>query len=294
MSTLTLDSYKKISVDHYTDCHADTIITDRYGDVLFVSMLGFSSTIKIAQAKLKEKKRYTVKFDGRYYDTCTGDYETLTKKSDMSDYMHMIAYAKDRYQMQSNNAEQYTSFIFIRSASELSEELYKRIVKYSSVPILKEWIPYLMACMLNDTCLEVMNTQQYIPPNSNVEPIICYKLYLSQSCLLSYVQEGLSQKAINIDGSNDHSIALDGCNGIDSYLQLFGEGLAKKIQQSFKPKFTPGEDTYSNYLHNVDDYVYYNAGVNLYEAQRSAIQAIVNNMKINKNTFLVGEMGAGI
>ena len=28
MSTLTLDSYKKISVDHYTDCHADTIITD--------------------------------------------------------------------------------------------------------------------------------------------------------------------------------------------------------------------------------------------------------------------------
>ena len=62
---------------------------------------------------------------------------------------------------------------------------------------------------------------------------------------------------------------------------------------SFRPKFIPGEDTYDNYLYNIDDYVYYNAGVNLYEAQRSAIQAIVNNMDLNKNTFLVGEMGAG-
>lgn len=293
MARNVLDSYKSISVCGFNYCHSDCVVSDAYGDIIFASILGYSSTIKVIAKTMKENKQHSVFFDG-YYFTDGKNYNIMTKKTDMSDYMHMIAYAKDSYVIDRHNIETYTSYIFCSSTDELEEKIYDVLVKYSSIPILREWMPYILKELDKDDCsiLSEMNVYQY-KANANAPDLLCYRLSASRHNMLSIVQKGLENKEITIDGSNEHSLALDTCEGIDSYLQLFGEGLAKKIQESFRPKFIPGEDKYDNYLVNIDDYVYHNAGINLYEAQRSAIQAIVNNMNTQNNTFLVGEMGAG-
>ena len=49
----------------------------------------------------------------------------------------------------------------------------------------------------------------------------------------------------------------------------------------------------TQYVNNFDDYCYAN-GVELYSAQKSTVQASVNNLNINDSTLIVGEMGIGI
>lgn len=292
MSIERTDNYINVSMGGFNDCKADTVITNDYGHVVFISMMGYSSTINMIKPMFNMDRTCTIYVDNRYFTTSNYKYVIKTKKAANSDYMHMIAYVNDSYHTR-NNEEVFTSYIFTDSELKIEDELYKRLVKYSSIPILREWIPYVRQKLEENSRLKCLDTKCY-----NLEgrqPLICYVLNgVQRYTLENIIHEGLSTGEININGSNEHSIVLDTCTGLDNYLQLFGEGLAKKIQTSFRPKFIPGEDTYDNYLYNIDDYVYYNAGVNLYEAQRSAIQAIVNNMDLNKNTFLVGEMGAGI
>ena len=289
MSIERSDDYLNISIGGFSDGKADTVITNEYGQVIFISMMGYSSTINMIKPMLNNDRTYTICVDNKYSSTSNFKYTIKTKKATNSDYMHMIAYANDTYNTRNNN-ETYTSYIFTDNEANIDKELYKRLVKYSSIPILEAWIPYIRARLESQSRFRCLDTKVYNLQDR--QPLICYVLIGTRGVLENIVHEGLNTKEINIDGSNEHSIVLDSCTGLDNYLQLFGEGLAKKIQMSFRPKFIPGEDTYDNYLYNIDDYVYYNAGVNLYEAQRSAIQAIVNNMDLNKNTFLVGEMGA--
>ena len=290
MSVERFDNYCTISIGGLNRCNADTVIIGNNGEIVFMSILGYSSLINIIKRYLNEEKYYNAYVNNSYYTTSSNQYVIKTKKTDKSDYVHLIAYLKDVYRTYDNH-ESYASYIFTQQGADIDDEIYKCLVKYSSIPILREWIPYIKTKLTESRNLRECLTKQ---ANIGKRPtLICYKLSADRSRILSIVQTGLQNKEIKINGANDHSNILDTCNSIDDYLQLFGEGLAKKIQKSFRPKFIPGEDTYDNYLYNIDDYVYYNAGINLYEAQRSTIQAIVNNMDINTNTFLVGEMGSG-
>ena len=84
---------------------------------------------------------------------------------------------------------------------------------------------------------------------------------------------------------------MDSVNGLDSYLNIFGEILAERIQQSFTPKFDPNKDEYDTWVNYYDDSCYH-AGIELYNAQKACIQSSVNNLKVNKATFVIAEMSA--
>lgn len=287
MSVNTLDDYINVSIGGFNNCKSDTVIVNGNGAVVFISLLAYNSIIN-AIKPLFNMERIAIYTNSDYYYSY-GKYEIITKKTSDSDYIHMIAYSKDIYS-NCNNYENFLCHIFT-DEEHLDEELYKCLTKYSSVPVLREWMPFVKSELRASNKLKEANTIQY--SLGNRKSLVCHILNASRNLILNIVKRGLERGLIDIEGSNQHSTVLDTCTGLDNYLQLFGEGLAKKIQESFRPKFIPGEDSYGNYLCNIDDYVYYNAGINLYEAQRSTIQAIVNNMYTNKNTFLVGEMGAG-
>ena len=170
--------------------------------------------------------------------------------------------------------------------SRIKELLLDKLNKYSSVPILPEWIHYIYdksydsMRMLQTTLME------------GTEEIEVYKLVGNQTTIKNIISQGLKDGDININGSNDSSVMLDEKTGLNDYLSLFGSMLANKIQQKFRPKFIPGTDPYSNYLMNLDDYIHYK-GVELYAAQMAVIQASAKNFDINKHGFIVGEMGSG-
>ena len=107
------------------------------------------------------------------------------------------------------------------------------------------------------------------------------------------IQNGLRNGIINIEGSNKPSEILPNISGLNDYLSSFGEILAEKIQTSFKPKFVPGEDKYDAFTNYVDDYIFDEANIEIFEAQKSVVQAVVNDLRDNDATFMIAEMGAG-
>ena len=120
-----------------------------------------------------------------------------------------------------------------------------------------------------------------------------YKVVFDRQLLVDIISNGLRTGEINIAGNNNPSVLLPSIHGLNDYLDMFGEFLAKKIQTSFKPKFTPGTDKYDQYVNDIDDFIHDKNKIELFEAQKSMIQAITNNWRINKSTILSGEMGAG-
>lgn len=293
MAVEILDSYLKMSARGH-NVSVDTLITNRYNDIIFMSALGYNAAIQDYKVFFTAKNAgyCTLYYNNGYCYIGLQEYVVKTKKIQGSDFVHMIAYRKDVCgddQLRGN----FRAYIYTDQGTDVDDELFNLLKRYCSVPILREWVPYIREKLIESSNgFQEMETKQY-KPNPNVKTVKAYELWTSRAEMLDIVQTGLRNGDLNIGGSNKKSIVLERCRGIDEYLQLFGEGLAKKIQEGFRAKFTPGEDTYDNYLYNIDDYVYFNAGINLYEAQRSVIQAISNNMHTNKNTFLVGEMGAG-
>lgn len=285
------EKYINVSVGQCNEINADIIAIDgSTSDIVFISALGFDSYIKASQRILSDKQGNSAYLNRRYYGT-RKDYRIITKKTSMSDYTHMIAYAEDVYSINRNN-ESFTTYIYTQREEDVEEEVYKRLNKYSSVPMLREWTPYVIEKLTEAGQLREMQIIRYIPQDI-AHDFIGYTLSASRAIMLNIIQEGLRNKRISIDNTSQPSAALSGCTGIDSYLNVFGEGLARKIQDSFRPKFIPGEDNYDTYSKNIDDYIHYKTGKELYEAQRSTIQAIVNNMKVNSNTIVCGEMGSG-
>lgn len=288
-----LDKYKGISFDNGSELNTDLVVIDsNTNEVIFASVLGYDSHVKQTQKVIKtNKQRSSVYFNSRYY-TSRKDYKILSKKVKQSNYTHAIISAIDSYEINGSD-EAFTNYIFLTNEDELQNEVYKRLVKYSSVPMLEEWMPYIISKLQNDLMLSELEVFRYLPESGTITNFVAYKLTCNRSGMINIISEGLSFGVLTINGTHYPSELLNECRGIDSYLRLFGEGLAKKIQESFRPKFVPGEDRYDNYSINIDDYVHHHAGIELYEAQRSAIQAITNNMKTTNNTILVGEMGAG-
>lgn len=291
MSTEIVQEYVSVSINNMNYVKSDTIAIDSSGELQFISLLGYSTIVRAIASFLRDDKSYNLRYNRNYGYISREKYEIKIKKDTDSGYEHLIAYKKD-YCNTNYSSEWYTCNMYMNSSNRLEGELFNKLNRYSSIPLLREWMPYIKTKLIENFSLKDLTIKQY-KADQSMPSLIGYHLSTNRAEILNIVQEGLKTGALNINGSNKKSTVLEDCRGLDNYLQLFGEGLAKKIQKSFRPKFIPGEDEYDNYLYNIDDYVYYHANVNLYEAQRSVIQSIVNNMCINKNTFLVGEMGSG-
>ena len=131
MAVERMNEYINISIGGFGGCKADTIIINNYGHAIFISMIGYSSTINMIKPMLNNKT-HTMYANNRYYTISSSKYIIKTKKMPNSDYVHMIAYASDSY-ITKDNHENYTSYIFTSSESNIEDELYKRLVDRKSV-----------------------------------------------------------------------------------------------------------------------------------------------------------------
>lgn len=265
---------------------------DRYTqDLLFVSVVGYKSMIdEIVRLFNNPNEAFTVRCKGSTtYKRKGARYTIESSKNSNSDIVNAVICLKDYYKVQ-NHGEEWTMYFYLDKEedtdSRIKELLLDKLVKYSSVPVLPEWIDYLYTVMEDDF------VQCYHLCLEGTREVYCCRLHGNQDYVKRLITEGLSNGSININGSNEPSVMLDESSGLNDYLSLFGSMLANKIQQKFKPKFVPGEDSYSNYLLTIDDYIHCK-GVELYTAQMAVIQANANNFNVNKHGFIVGEMGSG-
>ena len=265
---------------------------DRYNqDLLFVSVVGYKSIIdEIVRLFNNPNEAFNIRCKGSTAYKRKGTRYTIeSSKNSNSDIINAVICLKDYYKVQ-NSGEEWTMYFYLKEGEDtdarIKELLLDKLIKYSSVPVLPEWIDYLYTVMEDDfvECYHVLL--------EGTQNVLCCRLHGDQNYVKRLITEGLTTGAININGSNEPSVMLDESSGLNDYLSLFGSMLANKIQQKFKPKFVPGEDPYSNHLMTLDDYIHCK-GVELYAAQMAVIQANANNFNVNKNGFIVGEMGSG-
>ena len=262
-------------------------------DLLFMSVVGYKTIIdRINDVMIKSREAVGIRARGCYCSKSRAvQYTMETRKNENSDLVHANIYIKDYHKMGTNNSEEFTIYMYTYENDPFKQDkyielLYDKLYKYSSVPMIPEWIDYIYSTMINDRLIREMNSIRL----ENVDGIEVYKYVGNQESLKIIIQDGLKTGAINIAGNNEPSVLLEDIGGLNDYLSIFGSMLAEKIQNKFAPKFTPGTDTYSQYLYNIDDYMHHK-GIELYEAQMAVIESTARNWNINKHSIIVGEMG---
>ena len=266
---------------------AEDIVVDNSNCLIYLSILANNSDVKEVEAKFKKRNDGRIK--GEYSFSISGKYEIFKEKSNTSDHTHMIIKKKDViiFNEQDNN-DRYIFYILYRNTNEAIDRLYDKIYEYTSVPIIPEWKNYIYNTLNNSNCIiHFTTTSSY-----DVSDINIIQVTFDKNSIIELVTNGLKFKYININGLSNASNDIKEIDRIDTYLSKYGDTLCEKIKNTFKPKFNPFEDEYEKYVNYYDDSCYH-GDINLYEAQRSVIQAAANNLKTSNFTLISGECGSG-
>ena len=278
--------------DMSSSLYIKAALIDRMDNTLiYLSAGSYNNVIKTAAKELNKKGRVNIYTEG-FFRTAKNKYNISIKKNDAIDCSHLVALAKDKITYDTNGNESALCYFLIEEDKDLPDITFKKLSEFSSIPILEEWKEYVTDKLENYGYLmklsEINNEYDYKDTYKG------YRLRLDKKSLLEIIQDGLINKEININGSNEESPILKSIKGIDSYLSLFGEQLAKKIQESFKPLCNPltDKDQFADYI---DDYIYgeTNGNKELFLGQKTIMQAVKKSLDVNKSTFIIAEMGSG-
>jgi SNF2 family DNA or RNA helicase len=270
--------------------NCDTAIIDvNLNRLVFFSVIGYSASIKGNLSKIKEESRpYAYMREMGTINMVRGGYEIEQKKQQDGDYIHAIGFLKDKITEYSNGRQDLSTYVYYKDEEDKNQKIYDKLYKNFTVPMISEWKNYIIDKLTTNRKIYDLRV---VSTNENINFNAC-GVYVDNNYLERIIVEGLKNKEISIKGSNEPSLLIDSINGLNDYLNVFGETLASKIQSSFRPKFIPGEDSYSESTNDYDDSIF-STGIEMYEAQKSLVQATVNNLKKEDTTFVISEMGTG-
>lgn len=288
--------FKRLTVGKSSYIYYDTIVVDSYrGTLVFASLIDTSKELKAIQFELNKSNSIYVEDHRSYITTNGGKYDFETRKQSNSEYAHLVANRRDSIETLNNDNELLTSYIYVRNTvdgpeleSELHSKVFDKLYANTSIPIMENWMPQLVSIFIRRNCLRELTILSMHDP----KPFRAYKLEISKAQLLEIVQTALRDGTIRIGENRTASELMECIEGLDSYLNIFGDTLAHKIQESFEPKFDPQKDEYTEWVNYYDDSCYHN-GIEIYNAQKATIQAAVNNLEKNNVTFVISEMGTG-
>lgn len=285
-----MSKFYNLSICNMNPLNADTVAIDKNSNKLvFFSAIGYQGVMKSNIIKIKEETKpfaYIRNIGSLTVPRC--GYEIEQKKQPDGDYIHTIGYLKDNYDERTNGTSYLTSYIFYTSEEDKKNKIYDKLYKYFSEPMLPEWKDYIIRKLIETKSMYELE----IHSGHTESKFRGCSLYLNNTTLRRIISTGLNEGDINIKGSNEPSLLMDSIGGLNDYLNVFGETLASKIQGSFRPKFIPGMDEYSDGVNNYDDAIF-STGIEMYEAQKSLVQASVNNLRAEDTTFIISEMGTG-
>ena len=227
-----LNEYINVNIDHMFSAWSDKIMYDKNSDeFIFMSLIGFNTTIKdIIKILNSNKGRVFISLKNEKWGySCSNKYKAIFKKAPNSDYVHAIIYQDDIVKI-NQNAETYELYMYLTQDEKLEDKVFEKLKAHSSVPLLEEWKTFITDNLIEIGAINEANTYGID------DDMKAYKMYCTKEILVNIISSGLKQSMINIAGNNNPSVLLPSIHGLNDYLDIFGEFLAKKIQTSFKPK----------------------------------------------------------
>ena len=286
-------SFERLSINNvYGSIYTDTVIADynKGNTLIFASLVMNDTTLKDFTKTIKTNTQIYFNAERKYLTTTGQKYDVIKKKHNSSDFNHVVITRKDTVENLIATNDLYDFVIFYKNEEEISSKLFDKLYKYSAVPILEEWMPQLAIKLTAHSFMRNLNLFT-IHTEADTQ-VNAKRITISKEQLASLISDMLVNREISINGTHEKSDVIDMVEGLDSYLNIFGDILAERIQNSFVPKYDPANNEFSQYVNNYDDSCYHN-GIELYKAQKATIQAAVNNLNVNDVTFVIGEMGCG-
>lgn len=166
----------------------------------------------------------------------------------------------------------------------ISDEAVWQELKTSryTTPILRQWMPYLRACLIRDGQLVFLGGHQ----------TQCGLLTVTTEQLDSIVAEGLQSGEIHIPGHKVKARSmLRLCDGLDGFFAEYGPALADAAQAALRPLHVPCRDPIA-----FDRRPYAEGGKYLrqpYEAQAHVATAASKVLDRQGCVFIIGEQGVG-
>lgn len=259
--------------------------------LVYASCVGYQGIVNNITKAMKERSTTGYLTNKGSFVFNSKEYEIEKVKDQNSELVHFVLKVKDNVVQDTEGDDILEAYLYFRTPEELNVSLYNKLSKYLSVPLIREWMPYL--CNELARAGHLSNTQIFKHGIEDVN-IAVYSLNVKASAIITIITNGLATGALNINGCTVASEVMLNVNGLDEYLNTFGETLATSIKETFAPKFDPENDTYSQVVEDFDDYCYDEGnGIQIYDAQKTVIQASVNQLNVSKNCLVIGEMGTG-
>lgn len=169
-------------------------------------------------------------------------------------------------------------YLFIHKENQ-EEEMYAYFMNAYELPLLREWIPYLVECAV---------TKQYLV-YANAEIYGCFALHeetaileckMTNDDLVALVKEGLEQRKIRIAVHPQNALTF--CD-MDDYFEKYGHTLVKNLEKHLNPL--------SQLKEKVDELVFISKRP--YPQQAAIINGALERLRYGNYVFLVESMGAG-
>lgn len=287
-------SFNNISICNMVNLSCDTAVVDQNTNrLVFFSVIGYPAAMKSNLSKIKEEtKPYAYMREVGSLSMIRNGYDIEQKRQNNGDYLHAVGHLRDKFTEDNNGMETLMAYIYYsndeNAVEDRNQKIYDKLYKNFSVPMIPEWKDYIIAQL--ESSRKIYNLR--IVTGHESRKFNACGLYVNNRELSNIITSGLMNKEISVKGSNEPSMLMDSIGGLNDYLNVFGETLAAKIQNSFRPKFIPGVDNYSESTNDYDDSIF-STGIEMYEAQKSLVQASVNNLNREDTTFVISEMGTG-
>ena len=194
-----------------------------------------------------------------------------------------------------NQSNFYSTMEF---SQKIIDKIFESIVKNTSTPLLPEWKNYIVKEMANDRVFMTAYVNSDYKTEENVKRFGFQKAilyYVDQNKIENIISTGLQYKKISIDGCYECSDTVKNIGGMDAYQNAFGQVLADKTTNEFKPYFDPKKmklkKNVSGFF-DVCDY-YHDSKIISYEKQKQVIQGGAISLNHNKNLVISGQTGSG-
>ena len=169
-------------------------------------------------------------------------------------------------------------YLFIHKENQ-EEEMYAYFMNAYELPLLREWIPYLVTCALDRKHLTYANADIYGSFELQVETDII-ECRMTNDDLIALVKEGLKRRKIKIAVHPQN--ALEFCD-MDDYFEKYGHTLVRNLETQLSPL--------SQLKEKVDELVFISKRP--YPQQAAIINGALERLTYGNYVFLVESMGAG-
>lgn len=280
---------KQFSVYGRTGYYVDLAFVNANSEIIFASIYSYSNNIEYLLKVSKKNLEIDVNNSWKKGNIVGVDNYYIKKSiQPQTDLCHIVLLKKPIV-----DVDKKTSLFYILSETEdlNSELVFKKISQYSTIPMKPDYANYIIDHLKNNHYIRKMRMDSF--DRLYTKPPTLWQIEILDETMERILKNGLAIGALKI---TDTAIGSHLANEVtlDNYLPVACEQLTTRIQDNFSPKFNPLTDKYSYSLSDFEDWGYDNGkGKQLYDAQKSIIEAVVRSLKKEHRSIVVGEMGVG-